>query len=66
MLEHYIENIATATLRCINVFNKPKYKDLSLNNWVAISPFDLVRGHLNLDDTAMNTLSPARRPAVSG
>ncbi len=51
------ENIGTTTLRCINVFNKPKYKDLSLNNWMALSPTDLVRRHLNLDDIAMKALS---------
>ena len=63
---HYIENIGTTTLRCINVFNKPKYKDLSLNNWMALSPSELVRGHLNLGDTAMKALSQLRRPVVRG
>lgn len=63
---HYIENIGTTTLRCINVFDKPKYKDLSLNNWMALSPSELVRGHLNLDDTAMKALSQLRRPVVRG
>jgi oxalate decarboxylase len=63
---HYIENIGTTSLRCINVFNKPRYKDLSLNNWMALSPPDLVRGHLDLDDIAMNALSQERRPVVPG
>jgi oxalate decarboxylase len=63
---HYIENIGTTPLRCINVFNKPKYKALSLNNWMALTPPDLVRGHLDLDDTAMNALSRERRPVVPG
>lgn len=57
---HYIENIGSSTLRVINVFNKPKYKDVSLNNWMALTPPDLVRGHLNLDDTAMNALKRER------
>jgi oxalate decarboxylase len=48
------------------VFNKPKYKALSLNNWMALTPPDLVRGHLDLDDTAMNALSRERRPVVPG
>ena len=41
---HYIENLGTTTLRCINVFNKPNYKDVSLNNWMALTPPDLVQG----------------------
>ena len=61
---HYIENIGATTMRCINVFNKPIYKDVSLNNWMALSPPDLVRGHLNLDDVAMKALRRERRPIV--
>jgi oxalate decarboxylase len=61
---HYIENIGATTMRCINVFNKPIYKDVSLNNWMALSPPDLVRGHLSLDDVAMKALRRERRPIV--
>ncbi len=35
---HYIENIGKTTFRCVNVFNNPKYKDISLNNWMALTP----------------------------
>lgn len=63
---HYIENIGTTTLRCINVFNKPKYKDISLNNWMALSPPDLIRGHLNLDETVMKALRQIRCPICPG
>ncbi len=59
-LGHYIENIGTTTLRLLNVFNSPKYKDVSLNNWMALTPPDLVKGHLNLDDTAMKSLRRER------
>jgi oxalate decarboxylase len=61
---HYIENIGSTTLRLINVFNKPRYKDISLNNWMALTPPDLVRGHLNLDDTAMKSLKRERCAVV--
>lgn len=63
-LGHYIENIGQSTLCCINVFNKPKYKDISLNNWMALTPPDLVRGHLNLDDAAMKALRRERCAVV--
>ncbi len=61
---HYIENIGATTMRCLNVFNKPKYTDVSLNNWMALTPPDLVRGHLNVDDAVMNALRRDRRPVV--
>jgi oxalate decarboxylase len=61
---HYIENIGPTTLRLINVFNKPRYKDISLNNWMALTPPDLVKGHLNLDDTAMHALKRERCAVV--
>ncbi len=57
---HYIENIGSTTVRLVNVFNKPRYKEISLNNWMALSPPDLVRGHLNLDDAAMKALRRER------
>jgi oxalate decarboxylase len=63
-LGHYIENIGSTTLRVINVFNTPKYSDMSLNQWMALTPPDLIRGHLNLDDTAMKALRTERRPVV--
>lgn len=61
---HYIENVGSTPLRVINVFNTPKFRDLSLNQWMALTPPALVRGHLNLDDVAMKALRRERRPVV--
>jgi len=63
-LGHYIENIGSTTMQVINVFNSPHYQDVSLNQWMALTPPELVRGHLNLDDTAMNALRREFRPVV--
>jgi oxalate decarboxylase len=63
-LGHYIENIGPATVRVINVFNRPKFEDVSLNQWMALTPPDLVSGHLNLDDTAMGALRRTHRPIL--
>lgn len=63
-LGHYIENIGQTTLRVVNVFNKPHYKDVSLNNWMALTPPALVQGHLNLDDATMKALRADRRTIV--
>lgn len=63
-LAHYIENIGDKPVRVLNVFNTPIYKDISLNQWLALTPPDLVRGHLNLDDVAMAALRRERRSVV--
>lgn len=65
-LGHYIENIGTGVLRVVNVFNTPHYKDVSLNNWMALTPPALVKGHLNLDDATMKALRKERRTIVGG
>lgn len=65
-LGHYIENIGSTTLRLVNVFNRPRYKDISLNQWMALTPPDLVRGHLDLDDVAMASLRRERQSVVGG
>ncbi|MFZ1425598.1 MAG: cupin domain-containing protein [Geminicoccaceae bacterium] len=61
---HYIENIGWTTVRVINVFNSPCYKDMSLRQWMALTPPALMRGHLDLDDVAMAALSRDRRPIL--
>jgi oxalate decarboxylase len=63
-LAHYIENTGTEPMRVINVFNSPRYTDVSLNQWMALTPPDLVRGTLNLGDTAMEALRREFRPVV--
>jgi oxalate decarboxylase len=63
-LAHYIENTGTEPMQVINVFNSPRYSDLSLNQWMALTPPDLVRGTLDLGDTAMKALRREFRPVV--
>ncbi|TFW56714.1 cupin domain-containing protein [Bradyrhizobium sp. MOS001] len=63
-LAHYIENIGTTKVRLLNVFNDPEFKDVALNQWLALTPPDLVRGHLDLDDIAMAALNPNARAVV--
>lgn len=59
-LGHYIENIGDEPLRILNIFSKGIYRDVSLNNWLALTPPDLVRGHLNASDELMKALRQER------
>jgi oxalate decarboxylase len=63
-LGHYIENIGSGPMRVLNVFNAPIFRDISLNQWMALTPPELIKGHLNLDDKAMAALRRTHRPVV--
>jgi oxalate decarboxylase len=63
---HYIENTGDSMLRIINVFNTPVYKDVSLANWMALTPKELIRGHLDLDDDVIKSLRRERDAVVQG
>lgn len=49
-LAHYIENIGDEPVRVLNVFHTAEYRDVSLNNWLALTPKDLVTGHLDIGE----------------
>ncbi|KQV78121.1 cupin domain-containing protein [Rhizobium sp. Root1220] len=63
-LGHYIENTGEDPVRVINVFNSRICSDVSLNQWMALTPPDLIRGHLGLDETVMKALRRTSQPVV--
>ncbi|MEJ5142965.1 cupin domain-containing protein [Gluconobacter albidus] len=63
-LAHYIENIGDEPVKVINVFHTGQYKDISLNNWLALTPAHLVKGHLEVDDQFVSHLRTTRQPVV--
>lgn len=65
-LTHYIENIGDEPVRVLNVFHKAKYSDVSLNNWLALTPKDLVTGHLDIHDPFIKSLRQKYQTIVKG
>jgi len=61
---HYIENTGSTTLRFLEMFKSPYYADVSLNQWMAMTPPELVQGHLNLDKQVMQALDKTKRAVV--
>ncbi len=47
-LPHYIENTGSDDLVFLEMFRAPIYQDVSLNNWLAAIPPELVQQHLSL------------------
>jgi oxalate decarboxylase len=63
---HYIENTGQTTVRFLEMFKSSYYADLSLDQWMARLPPDLVTAHLNLDKRVIEALRKDKVPIVSG
>ena len=63
---HYIENTGTTPLRFLEVFKSSYYADVSLNQWLALTPPELVQAHLKLDPQTMAAFHKEKFPVVPG
>jgi oxalate decarboxylase len=52
---HYIENTGADVLQFLEVFRADKYEEISLANWLAHVPPQLVSAHLNIDPAVLAT-----------
>src|ERR1700736_2972545 len=59
---HYIENTGTTTLRFLEMFKSSYYADVSLNQWLALTPPELLKVHLNLDQQVTSALTKTKFP----
>ena len=60
----YIENTGTTPLRFLEMFKSSYFADVSLNQWLALTPPELVKAHLNLDTEALDSLHEEKYPVV--
>ena len=61
---HYVENTGSTQLRFLEIFKSPYYADVSLNQWLALTPPDLVKVHLDLNQQFMDALRETKAPIV--
>jgi oxalate decarboxylase len=61
---HYIENTGTTRLRFLEVFKSSYYTDVSLNQWLALTPPELVEAHLKLDPQILTAFRKSKAPVV--
>jgi oxalate decarboxylase len=54
---HYIENTGEEMLTFLEMFRSNRFADVSLSQWLALTPAELVQAHLNLDVQTMAALS---------
>src|SRR5919202_1174236 len=61
---HYIENTGDEPLRFLEVFRSERFADISLAQWLALTPPALVREHLHDRDGALRAPAREKRPVV--
>ncbi|KAF8872579.1 RmlC-like cupin domain-containing protein [Infundibulicybe gibba] len=61
---HYVENTGNTTLRFLEIFNSDRFQDISLNQWLALTPPSLVKAHLGLSDDTIAHLSKTKNTVV--
>ncbi len=60
---HYVENTGSEPLRFLEMFRSDRFADVSLSQWMALTPPELVRAHLNLDERTTAAL-PRAKPII--
>jgi oxalate decarboxylase len=61
---HYIENTGNTRLRFLELFRSSYYADVSLDQWLALIPPELVQGHLEVDAQTIAKLRKQKMPVV--
>lgn len=63
-MPHYVENTGSEPLRFLELFKAPRFEDVSLTQWMALTPHELVAAHLNIDREFVDRLPKDKRPVV--
>ena len=63
-MPHYIENTGTAKLHYLELWQSDHFADVSLAQWLAFTPYELVRAHLNIDKSVLSKVSTQKTPVV--
>jgi oxalate decarboxylase len=63
-MSHFIENIGNEPLSFLELFKSPRYLDVSLTQWMALTPPELVEAHLKIGRSTLGTLRKDKKPVV--
>ena len=61
---HYVENTGTKTLRFLEMFKSDRYADVALNQWIRLTPPEIVRATLDIDEAVLAGLPANQRPVL--
>lgn len=61
---HYVENTGTETLWFLEIFKSDRFQDVSLNQWMALTPSELVQSNLHVGPELLAALRKEKWPVV--
>jgi len=63
-MPHFVENVGNEPLRFLELFRASHYEDVSLAQWMALTPHELVQAHLGLDRALIDQIRKQKQPVV--
>jgi oxalate decarboxylase len=63
-MAHYVENTGDGPLQFLELFRDDRFMDVSLAQWLALTPHELVEAHLHLDRGLLDTMRKEKSPVV--
>lgn len=61
---HYIQNTGDQTLWFLEIFKSDHFADISLNQWMALTPHELVQDNLHVGPELLDSLRKVKWPVV--
>jgi oxalate decarboxylase len=61
---HYIENTGTTKLQFLELWRTDKFADVSLRQWLAFTPYDLVHANVKIDKSVLAKIPTHKTPIV--
>jgi oxalate decarboxylase len=61
---HYVVNRGTTRLRFLGAFRSDRVVEASLSKWLALTPHELVRAHLHIDESVLAKIPVLHTPIV--
>lgn len=61
---HYIQNTGAESLWFLEIIKSDRFKDMSLNQWMALTPKSLINSNLNASTALINSLRKEKWPVV--
>jgi len=61
---HYIQNTGKESLWFLEMFKSNRFEDVSLNQWMALTPKQLISSNLNVSSPLLNALRKEKWPVV--
>jgi oxalate decarboxylase len=63
-MSHFIENTDSEPLRFLELFKSPRFMDVSLAQWMALTPHEPVEAHLKIDRGILDGLRKEKQPVA--